>query len=258
MQTKKWRTISRTNFSEAKKMAKTNTLWLLQQAATKQTVETTRQQTEVRTKKNGKKLNKRFGEWVRNNKKTNWIVPIHSECCQSSNAQSTNDTKREKNQNCINVTVYTASNNRKNSQNLKSETLIQVQRKQHGKLFSDGDCVWLWVAHNGKSTVLVGLTNCTVCVQSLRLASSECGCCRTHASRCVLCGRTPSPNILPMVQYTTWKLCGGFLWRSTAVRFAHACWQTTVEPTDNKNSRLCTRCICWIAHACDVLRDDTV
>lgn len=153
------------------------------------------------TKKDGKKLNKRFGEWVRNNnkKKPNWIVPIHSECCQSSNAQSTNDTKREKNQNCINVTVYTVSSNnsKKNSQNLKSETLIQVQRKQHGKVFSDGDCVWLWVAHKGKSTVLVGLTNCTVCVQSLRLASSECGCCRTHASRCVLCGRTPSPNVLP-------------------------------------------------------------
>lgn len=78
-----------------------------------------------------------------------------------------------------------------------------------------------WVAH--KTTVLVGLTNCTVCVQSLRLACNVWMSCTLHGAFVGFARRHQS------CQHA---LCTSVSWiRATlgGMRFAHACRQTSAD-----------------------------
>lgn len=105
---------------------------------------------------------------------TNKLNCAHSQsvvCLQSLNRQPrrarTHKKARETEwENKISTFVYRV----RGTKNFKFETSIQA-RKQHGKLFLVFNWMWLcfWgIAH--KTTVLVGRTIRTVCVQSLRLA----------------------------------------------------------------------------------------
>lgn len=106
-----------------------------------------------------------------------------------------------------------------------TENSIQM-RKQHGKSVCSWFDVGLWVAPEKKATVLVGLTNCTVCVQSLRLAFNVWMLYTLHGAFVGFARRHQSCQ-------------HGALWiRATlgGMRFAHACSHKH-QPTDTKQTR---------------------